>query len=117
MSLPHVLVVECRTCRVAKYCPQNGSSPLRLPSGQAIACRLIGGYGKKPIDRSVLSEDNEKLFDIHGPCLTIAEIPYVDEGSGLTVYGVVKIFSPPIVHERESMNESQMKAAMVKNQR
>lgn len=117
MSIPNSLTVECKSCRISKYCPRCGSSPLRLPSGKMGVCRLVGGYGKKSVDISVLSKESKELFDKNGPCLTIAEIPTLDECSGLMTYQVTKIFAPPILHEREIVNEAQMKALEVKNQR
>jgi len=116
MSLPHILSVECVNCRVSSHCPKSGSSPLVLPSGQMMLCRLIGGYGKKPVDPGVLSEESKKLAVEHGPCLTIAEVPIIDECSGLETYQITKIFSPPVLHERETLNDDQMRMMMIKNQ-
>jgi hypothetical protein len=116
MSLPNILLMECSKCRVAASCPKKGSSPLKLPSGQEMTCRLVGGYGRNPVDQSILSEDSKKLSKEHGPCLTIAEVPILDECSGLAVYQITKIFAPPVLHEREVFSEDQMKAMLIKNQ-
>jgi hypothetical protein len=92
--------MECKNCLVAKYCPKNGSSPQRLENGKDITCRLVGGYGKKPVDKEILSEESKELVANNGKCLTIAEVPDVFRND--VVYNVVKVFSPPVLHEREN---------------
>jgi hypothetical protein len=68
--------------------------------GKRILCRIIGGYSKIPIDKSLLSKESIMKFDRDGPCLTIAEVPFLDE-SGIVVFKVEKVFSPPVLSERE----------------
>jgi hypothetical protein len=95
-----VLEIHCNRCRVSKFCEKNGAAPLRF-QGKDIPCRIIGGFGRKPIAVEKLSEKSKELAVKNGPCLTLAEVPYVDEGSGVLTYDVVKIFSPPNLHPRE----------------
>lgn len=66
-------------------------------------CRLVNGYGRTPVDSSILSEESLKIAQNQGPCLTIAEVPSFDE-EGDFFYEITKIFSPPILHERETVN-------------
>jgi hypothetical protein len=115
MAIPNTLVVECLNCKVSKYCPNNGSSPL-FHGGKKILCRLIGGYGRKPVDMSILSEESKKLAINNGGCLTIAEVPISDECSGLMTYQIVKIFAPPVLHARETINPDQLRVLTLKNQ-
>lgn len=65
-------------------------------------CRIIGGYGREPVDPIVLSAESLERSRRDGPCLTIAEVPKRDEGSGYVVLDIVKVFHHPIKHERES---------------
>lgn len=96
------LEIECQKCRVANTCPNRNSSPLNL-SGKRHLCRIIGGYGRVPVDDSILSPESSILAKTNGPCLTIAEIPREEDGE--VVYEIVKIFSPPVLNERETTNE------------
>jgi len=63
-------------------------------------CHLVGGYGRDPIDQDILSEESRKAYLRDGTALTIAEVPSLDE-SGYVDRKIVKIFSPPVKHERE----------------
>lgn len=83
-------------------CPEKGASPLNQGKNRVL-CRLVGGYGRTPVDESILSEESKQTVSQNGPCLTIAEVPKTDE-SGRTVFKVVKIFSPPVLHEREQVS-------------
>jgi hypothetical protein len=103
MSQIQVLEVTCDKCKVSEFCPKSGSSPLMTPDKQIFKCKLIGGYGRVPLDMRILSEQSKKLVEKNGPCLTIAEIPEYDEPSGEVFYKVTKIFNPPILHEREKI--------------
>jgi hypothetical protein len=62
-------------------------------------CNIIGGYGRKPVDADVLSTESAAVVSKNGPCLTIAEVPEVD--SGMVHYAIVKIFSQPVLADRE----------------
>lgn len=97
------LDVTCDKCRVSEFCSKNGSSPVLTPKKQVFKCRLVGGYGRVPIDMRIVSEQSKQLIEKNGPCLTIAEVPEYDEASGEVVYKVIKIFNPPILHEREKI--------------
>jgi hypothetical protein len=102
------LPMECSKCKVASTCPRKGSSPLIMAGGRTkLPCTIIGGYGKTPVDVSILSGDSLKRYEQDGPCITIAEVPTKD-GNGNVYNEVVKIFSKPILHEREiaTMNQS-----------
>jgi len=93
------LDMECRRCRVSSTCPKVGQSPLKVGS-KVFMCRIIGGYGRTPADPSILSEESAARAAKDGPCLTLAEVPTVDE-DGTLVFVVERIFSQPILHDRE----------------
>lgn len=91
--------MECNRCSVANTCPRRGASPLNL-DGKMLKCRIVGGFGRNPVDRTVLSDASKAASDKDGPCLTIAEVPTLDDQKFLTME-VVKIFSPPNLAARE----------------
>ncbi len=93
------LEMTCERCAVAQACPKNGSSPLFLPGAKRVHCRILGGFGKQPVDLSILSEKSKALVEKNGPCLTIAEVPRLEDE--LVTYETVKIFSQPVVSDRE----------------
>lgn len=62
-------------------------------------CHLVGGYGREPVDQSILSPESAERARLDGPCLTLAEIPKV--GDRGVEYELVKIFNHPVKHERE----------------
>ena len=99
------LQMTCSRCRVAASCPKKGSSPLTLKGNKKALCSLIGGYGRTPVSPEVLSQESREASLRDGPCLTLAEVPRLDEESELLVYELVKIFSPPILHERETISD------------
>ena len=103
MTIPNILNMTCDKCRVADTCPKKGTSPLILPNKKQLQCRILGGYGRTPIDPSKISEESRRIAAQDGPCLTIAEIPAIDPASGKIYYGVTKIFSPPVLHPREKL--------------
>lgn len=96
------LRMECNKCRVSKFCGKKGISPTRLNNGINIYCRLVGGYGRIPVDKEILSEDSKTIVSKNGRCLTIAEVPEV-VGNDF-IFHVEKIFHPPVKHEREISN-------------
>ncbi len=102
MSLPNKLQMGCKKCRVSTECPSNGSSPLKLGSGRSVLCKLVGGYGQTPIPESKMSEESKVLAKEHGPCLTIAEVPTIDEDSGKLYFKIVKVWSQPQLHSRQT---------------
>lgn len=99
------LSMDCTQCRVASTCPKRGSSPLalkqKIDGKTQYKCEIIGGYGRTPINPDILSKKSKKLAAKNGPCLTLAHVPYVDEGGNVS-YEVVKIFSLPVLHAREA---------------
>jgi hypothetical protein len=95
------LKMECNRCKVAAFCPRRGASPLMTPDGKREFCSIIGGYGREPVDPSILSEQSKRLVESNGPCLTIAEVPVYDNDRVETV--MEKVFSPPIKHDRETV--------------
>jgi len=92
--------MECNRCVVAQNCPRRGSSPLVI-DGKTLKCRIVGGFGREPVDRTILSEESRLVSDRDGPCLTIAEIPTVDDQK-IVMLEVTKIFSSPNLTERET---------------
>jgi len=51
----------------------------------------------------MLSADSQRLAERDGPCLTLVEIPVIDELTGEVGYVLTKVFSKPILHERETV--------------
>jgi hypothetical protein len=94
-----ILEVECAKCRVSPTCPSRGSSPL-LHGGKRHVCRVIGGYGRVPVDPGILSPESAARAAADGPCLTLAEVPALE--GDLVVTTVVKVFSPPVLSDRET---------------
>lgn len=92
------LNIECEKCQVSKNCEKNGSSPLEY-DGKKYYCKLVGGYGRKPVDETILSEESLKKMKESGPCLTIVEIPIVEDE--ILTYKAHKIFSEAVLHPRE----------------
>lgn len=91
--------MECSRCLVAKTCPRRGSSPVSVEKA-VVKCKIVGGFGRAPVDRTILSEESMAASDRDGPCLTVAEVPDVDE-QGYVTFTVVKVFSPPCLSDRE----------------
>lgn len=105
MAGVNYLPMECSKCRVAHSCPKKGSSPLTLPGNKKALCSLVGGYGRTPVRQEILGEESREASAKNGPCLTIAEVPRLDEDSGLLIYELEKIFSQPVLHERETVSD------------
>lgn len=102
MAAPNALSLHCSTCKISSTCPRRGSSPLRAKDGRThLLCRVLGGYGRTPADPSTLSADSAARAAKDGPCMSIAEVPTVDEDSGLTHFETVKVFHQAILHPRE----------------
>lgn len=99
------LKTECSKCKVATNCKRFGSSPLIISGKITEYCRIVGGYGREPVDSSILSPESKTARDNNGPCLTIAYVPTI-EGSGEVIMEITKIFSQPVLHERESVSWS-----------
>lgn len=93
-----MLDMTCDRCPVSRTCPESGSSPL-MEGARRYCCRIVGGFGRTPVDPSVLSKESAILSAKDGPCLTIAEIPFREDG--VVEYKVVKVFSPPVLSDRE----------------
>lgn len=91
--------MTCERCAVATKCPKNGSSPLFYGPGKRAHCHILGGYGRVPVDLAILSEESRVRAEKDGACLTIAEVPFMDDGHLVTE--TVKIFSGPVLGDRE----------------
>ena len=94
------LDIECSKCAVSNYCTKKGSSPAYLSNGRKVLCRLVGGYGREPVDKTILSEESKKLANENGPCLTIAEVPVIVGND--VFFELEKIFAPAVTHNRET---------------
>lgn len=70
-------------------------------------CELIGNYGRVPVDQCVLSEESKAKAAKWGPCLTLVNVPTLDPATGNVTMEVTKIFSPPVLHERERTSFNQ----------
>jgi len=98
------LIVTCNKCKVAKTCPRRGSSPTTIPNTKKqLFCQIIGGYGRDPVDKSRLSANSLLLSERDGPCLTVAQVPTWNEDINAYMMDLVKIFSPPNKHPRETV--------------
>jgi hypothetical protein len=105
MTQVNSLPMECSKCRVAGTCPRKGSSPLTLPGNKRALCSILGGYGRTPVDKSILGPESLAESERSGPCLTLAQVPRLDPSSGKLIQDLVKIFSPPVLHPRERISE------------
>lgn len=98
--MPNSLPMECSRCKVASTCPRAGSSPLVYGTRKSV-CHLVGGYGRVPIDPSVLSPESAGRSKEDGPCLTVAHVPVILDG--VVTVDVVTVFNHPVLHERETI--------------
>lgn len=103
MTLPNIISLRCEKCKISSHCPVKGSSPMQIQD-EIVLCRIIGGYGKKPIRLEALSQESIELQKKHGPCFSIAEVPRIDTDSGHTYTEIVKIWHPEMFHPREKTN-------------
>lgn len=71
-------------------------------------CRIIGGYGRTPVDRSILSSESALRADSDGPCLTLAEVPHFEDE--VLSFKLTKIFSQPVLNKREIISEQDFRA-------
>jgi len=92
--------VTCKSCKIQKYCPESGSTPLRY-NLHLIPCQISGGYGRYEIPKSKVGIKSLPLYEKNGKCVSFALIPYIDEVGNLATK-LVKVFHPPIKHPRES---------------
>ncbi|HEY8095261.1 MAG TPA: hypothetical protein VIE65_04100 [Methylobacter sp.] len=100
------LEITCKKCKISSTCPARGSSPLSLDKGKRMAfCRILDGYANQPIDDDALSEESKKRKDRDGPCLSLAEVPRLDEASGKIYTEIIKVFHHPIIHPRQTTSE------------
>jgi hypothetical protein len=93
------LEMTCERCAVAAKCPKKGASPAFTPGGKRALCRILGGYGRVPVDPGVLSPESLARSKKDGPCLTLAEVPVVEDGQ--VGWELTKIFSHPVIGARE----------------
>jgi hypothetical protein len=103
MDVPK-LKMTCDKCKVASTCPRNGQSPfqphiLKKP----VYCQILGGYGRNPVNPRILSASSLARMQKDGPCLTLAEIPYLDAVTNTLRTEVVSVFSQPVRHPRETV--------------
>jgi hypothetical protein len=105
MSAPNSLQVLCKTCKISATCPKRGSSPLYADGNRKMmTCVVVGGYGRDPVDPSILSEESKSSSERDGRFLSIVEVPAFDKDSGKYYFEVVKVFHEPIVHPREKVS-------------
>lgn len=97
------MMMTCDRCSVRPTCPRAGASPTNYPAKRpgVFYCRLVGGFGRQPIDKSILSPESLERCLKDGPCLTIAEVPTIDVANNNVYSEIVKIFAPPVLSERE----------------
>ncbi len=72
-------------------------------SKRKVFCHIVGGYGRVPVAKSKLGPESLARSEKDGPCLTVAYVPTVDEETGTLQTELVKIFSPPVKHPRETI--------------
>jgi len=104
MPSPPSLGMDCVKCRVAATCPSKGASPLLVKGKRTAVCQLIGGYGRVPVDPTILSAESLARSKRDGTCMTIAEVPKFEPGHGV-IWETVFVFSPPVLHGREKTTE------------
>jgi len=102
MGLPNKLQIRCAKCKVANWCPAKGASPINLGSGKPVYCRLIGGYGQVPVPEHKMSDKTKEIAKDQGACLTIVEVPRIDESSGKLYFETILIWSQPQLHPRQT---------------
>ena len=101
-SYPNYLKMQCARCKIALDCPKNGSSPLPTKQGLKL-CSIIGGYGSKPVDRSILSTGNQVKFDSGKQCISIIEVPLIEDD--IISVKMLKVMHKPIKHPRELVED------------
>jgi hypothetical protein len=94
------LEMTCDRCPVRPQCPKSGSSPLIVSGGKRVHCRILGGFGRQPVDVSILSEESRRRMEADGPCLTLAEVPGFEDGQ--VSWTITKVFAPAVLNARES---------------
>lgn len=92
--------VECSKCKLANQCPKRGASPV-VYKNKKIYCKILGGYGRLPLDEEVMSEASKEISRNNGRCLTLVIVPILDENSSTVGTELVKIFHQPVLHPRE----------------
>ena len=98
------LQMTCDKCKVASTCPKKGASPFLAPKARKpVFCHILGNYGRDPVEPRMLGPESLARMQKDGPCLTLAEVPGWDEECERVQTEIVKIFSPPIRHPRESV--------------
>jgi hypothetical protein len=65
-------------------------------------CRLLGGYGRVPVDTHILSAESLVKANRDGNCITIAEVPFLDPDTKKIAFEMVKVFAPAVKHPRET---------------
>ena len=68
-----------------------------------VFCVIVGGYGRSPVEEHILGPESKARWLKDGPCLTVAHVPIWDEHAQRTIFDVVKIFSQPVKHPRETV--------------
>ncbi|HED37911.1 MAG TPA: hypothetical protein ENI76_06675 [Ignavibacteria bacterium] len=102
MPIPRRLRVLCNKCLISEYCIYKGQSPLYVSkNSQTIECVIVGGYGLKKPSSEILSEESKKSQKKFGECLSIVEIPQLDQSTGYVYTTTTMIWHPRIKHERE----------------
>jgi hypothetical protein len=99
------LPMTCDKCKVAATCPRKGVSPMqpRPALKRVVTCQIVGGYGRTPVKPHILSAESRERMEKDGPCLTLAEVPSWDEENNRLKIDLVKVFSQPIKHPRETV--------------
>ena len=77
--------------------------PLPTSGNRKVFCVIVGGFGREPINKKILSVDSLLASEKNGPCLTIAHVPTWDVLVGNVRWETVKIFSQPVKHPRETV--------------
>ena len=75
-----------------------------------VFCRIVGGYGREPIPDEKIGPESREAVERGGPCLSIAEVPSIDEPSGHLYFETIKIWAQPIRHPRETTTEAMDRA-------
>jgi len=95
----NTLQMTCDKCKIAGTCPKKGASPL-VVGKQRVQCQILGGYARKPVSPTILGARLKARQKKDGPCMTMVKVPTLDE-QGDIIFEDVKVFSQPILHDRE----------------
>jgi len=88
----------CSRCKISSYCPDKGSSPVRVENSNYM-CHILGGYATTIAPRDKLSGTSLKLYDMGRNCVTFVDVPKVS-ADGQLYYLSLTVMHPVLEHLR-----------------